>query len=315
MNKKLMVPKQRKYLSKLILCFLLLIPIIGNGQVFTEISDLAAPISGTGSSNIATIDNAWSIFVNPAGLSRLKSPEIISAFHKFYGMSFLSYKVAGIAIPVNKKIGSLALSYQSNSVDYSGNILSSEDVYSFSHALYLQKDIHSTLSIGYSVNLYHLDYGKSAGTEGDGSNGIDLGEGYGFGIDLGIQGSLRERTWIGFFAKNINSPEMGSALSSSALPRAIGIGFGYEPYYGLTTNFMIYQAFGNKSTQYRGGINYNLFPWISIRAGINTAPNTVNYGFSISKFGLKIDYAYINHPILPGTNQFSLGYTFNRNKK
>ena len=295
-----------------ILCITIAVFCSVKAQVFTEITEIAAPISGTGSSNLATIDNAWSVFVNPAGLSRLESIELISAFHKPYGLSFFSYRVAGFAIPINKKWGTIALGYETNSTKYLNETLSAEEAYRISHSFYLQKDIHSTLAIGYSFNLYHIDYGKSAGTEGDGSNGIELGNGYGFGLDFGIQGSLRERTWIGLYAKNINSPEMGSSLSSSNLPRVIAVGFGYEPYYGFSTNFVIYQPLNSYPTQYRGGINYQVLPWFIIRAGINTEPSKIGFGFGLGKWGLKFDYAFVSHPVLPETHQFSLGYIFLR---
>lgn len=301
-----------KYIKTFIVSLLLVLTLIPlRAQVFTQINEIAAPISATGSSNMATAANAWAILVNPAGLSRLEGIEVVSGFYKPYGLSFYSSQIGILAVPVGR-LGTVAIGYQGSSSDYSGNSLTSESVYSISHGFYLQKDIISTLSIGYTVNLYQLDYGQSAGTSGDGSDGMDLGSGFGFGLDLGISGSLHERSWIGLFAKNVNSPEMGSALSSSRLPRSLAVGFGYEPYYGLKTNFLIFQAIGGHKTQYRAGIEYRVMPWLIMRTGVNTEPNRIGFGFGVNKWGLLMDYAFVSHPVLPETHQFSLGYTFKK---
>lgn len=293
---------------------LTIIPLSLGAQVFTQVNEIAAPISATGSSNMASIGSAWAQLSNPAGLSRLTATELVGGYFKPYGLAFYSSQLAIAAVPVGK-LGTVALGYQGSATNYSGNSLSSESAFSFSHGFYLQKDIISTLSIGYTLNLYQLDYGQSAGVSGDGSDGMDLGGGFGFGIDLGIQGSLHERSWVGLYAKNINSPEMGSALSSSRLPRSLAIGVGYEPYYGMTTSFMIFQAIGNAKTQYRAGIEYRIMPWLIVRTGINTEPSRIGFGFGIEKWGVLADYAYVSHPILPETHQFSLGYTFKKNEK
>ncbi|MDO9549212.1 MAG: hypothetical protein Q7J65_09645 [Candidatus Marinimicrobia bacterium] len=295
----------------ILLLLLIAVTFTGYGQVFTQINDIAAPFSGTGSSNMATVSNALASFVNPAGLVRVDALELVTGFHKPYGISYFNSQIGVAALPLGK-FGTVALGYHGSSTQYSGNTLASESAFSISHAFYLQKDIISTLSIGYTVNLYQIDYGQSAGPSGDGSDGINLGSGYGFGVDLGIQGSLHERSWIGLFAKNVNSPEMGSALSSSRLPRSLAIGFGYEPYYGLTTNFMIFQAIGNQKTQYRAGFEYRVLDWLVLRSGVNTEPNRIGCGFGINKWGLLMDYAFISHPVLPETHQFSLGYSFKK---
>lgn len=283
--------------------------ITGYAQVFTTVTEIAPTVSATGSANIATADDVWALFINPAGLSRLKGIEVATAFYKPYGLSFFSTQLGAIALPVGK-FGTLALGYQGGSSSYHGNLLSTENAYTIAHAFYLQKDLISTLALGYTINLYQVDYGKSAGITGDGSDGLDLGNGFAFGVDLAIAGSLHERSWVALYAKNINSPEMGSAVTRSRLPRSLAVGFGYEPYYGLKTDFTVYQAIGNQKTQYRAGIEYRIAPWLILRTGVNTEPNRIGFGFGLEKFGAMIDYAYISHPVLPETHQFSLGYRF-----
>lgn len=298
-----------KWINSLII---LLLATTLSAQVFTDIPEISAPVSGSAASSIATVQDAWASIVNPAGLSRVESVQIVTSFFRPYGMAFFSNQTAGLAVPIGEKFGTVALTYSGTATEYSGEKLSSENAFRLSHAFFIQRDINSTLAFGYSLNLYYLDYGKSAGLSGDGSDGINLGSGIGFGVDVGIQASLHERVWVGLTAKNVNSPEMGSSLSSSNLPRSISVGFGYEPYEGLTTGFVIEQPFGNHPTQYRGGIDYRLMDWLIVRTGVNTAPNRIAIGFGLRKFGIGIDYAFLSHPILPETHQFSFCYDFKK---
>jgi len=47
---------------------LVLMILPGRAQVFTRINDITASVSATGSSNMATADDAWALFTNPAAL-------------------------------------------------------------------------------------------------------------------------------------------------------------------------------------------------------------------------------------------------------
>lgn len=281
-------------------------------QVFSEIVDISAPNSATGSSNLATIDNVWSVYVNPAGLSRIDGLQFAAGVQRPHNLNFLFQQAGVIALPLSSRFGSIALGFHGNAVKYNDVTLTAENAYSLTHALYLQKDLHSSLAVGYNLNLYHVRYGTSAGPSGDGSDGMELGNGYGVGVNLGVQASLRERSWIGLVVKNINNPQLGSAGSAAQLPKSLAVGFGYEPYYGLKTNFMVYQSLSLSETQYRAGLDYRLFDWLSLRAGVNTSPNRIGCGFGIYRWGFGIDYAFISHPVLPETHQFAVGYRYNK---
>ena len=80
-----------KYMKTFIVSLLLVLIFMPlSAQVFTQINEIAAPISATGSSNMATAADAWALLINPAGLSRLEGIEVVSGFCKPYGLSFYS---------------------------------------------------------------------------------------------------------------------------------------------------------------------------------------------------------------------------------
>jgi len=298
-------------IKKYILALIVGLPVLVSSQVFTEQNVPAPVIAGAAAAGIATNQDAWSIFFNPAGLTRLATAEIATALYKPYGLNYLSNQITVAGIPL-KRYGGIGIGFFHSGVSYNGNDLTNETAINFSHAFFLQKDIHSTLALGYSVNVYQLEYGTSAGISGDGSDGINLGSAATVGCDLGLQASLHQRTWLGVLVHNLNSPELGSALSKQSLPKSLAIGFGYEPYEGLTTNFMVVQTLTGNQTQYRGGIVYRLAPWLTLRTGAMTEPSRISGGFSVEKWGLCVDYAYLSHNILPATHQFGFGYSLRR---
>lgn len=284
--------------------------IIAQAQVFTEISTYAPAITGSGAANLATVDDIWSIWANPAGLSRLSAPSVGLGFYHPYSQSFSQYQLGGIALPLNARIGTIAVGYYGSQVSYGGAALTSERAFQFAHALYLQRDITSSLALGYSLNLYHLDYGKSAGVSGDGSDGMELGQAWGWGLDLGLQASLHERIWVGVTVHNVNNPSLGSALSSSPLPKSLALGLGYMPYDGLKTHLVVAQTVGDYPLQMRGGLEYAVSDWLVLRAGALNNPGQLALGFGLQKWQIHFDYAFLSHPALPETHQFGIGYQF-----
>jgi|UPI00039BB879 hypothetical protein len=299
----------------LIIVFSCLITLALQAQVFTEISTYAPVITGSGAANLATTADFWSIWANPAGLSRLSAISSGLSFCKPYSQSFSQYYLAGVAVPLNARWGTLALSYYGSEVNYAGSQLTSERALQFSQALFLQRDIISSLAVGYSLNVYFIDYGKSAGVSGDGSDGIELGNAIEWGLNLGLQASLHERIWVGLMVRNLNNPSLGSALSAMPLPKSLAVGVGYEPYDGLKTNLVLSQAIGDYPLQIRGGLEYTIYSWLKLRAGAISNPNQLAMGFGLQRWPLQFDYAFLSHPALPETHQFSLGFQLNPRAK
>ena len=60
---------------------------------------------------------------------------------------------------------------------------------------------------------------KSAGSSGDGTNGISGNSIESASIDLGFLASLRQKYRFGVFIENINSSSLGNGITSQNLPR------------------------------------------------------------------------------------------------
>ncbi|MFA4840065.1 MAG: hypothetical protein WC703_11380, partial [Candidatus Neomarinimicrobiota bacterium] len=68
-----------KWINSLII---LLLATTLSAQVFTDIPEISAPVSGSAASSIATVQDAWASIVNPAGLSRVESVQIVTSFFR-----------------------------------------------------------------------------------------------------------------------------------------------------------------------------------------------------------------------------------------
>ena len=152
---------------------------------------------------ISNIDNEETIFYNPAGIVKNSPYSVIMGITDLYGLNFLSHQYLGIILPKN-----IAVSYQSLGTDFPNSDinLSTEQSITFGQGFYLLNDANSTLSIGYNVNALFFNQGQSAGTMGDGTDGLPSSESMSIGLDIGIHASIRDKFSFGAFIKNINNP-------------------------------------------------------------------------------------------------------------
>jgi len=235
----------------------------------------------------------------------VQNPGAGFAFENAGSYGFAANSMFTAAMGLDEKWGSVSIHGDVLAVKNGDVQLSSENAFGLTHAFYLQTDLRSSLSFGYSLNYLYVNYGRSAGLSGDGSDGIDLGSVSGLGFDAGFQASLRNRAFMGVYLKNLNAPRLGDGLTESEAARKIAASVGYMPYYGLMTSFQIEKVLGGE-IQYKGGLDYALSEWFSLRAGISSYPSQLTFGFGLKKSMFKIDYAFVSHPVLQGTHLFTL---------
>ena len=283
----------------------LLLPLLlmagDNANLFDERFPSARAI-GMGGAQAAISGDVWSAYYNPAGLVRLDNPyNIGAAYYKPFGASFFDAVFGSFAMELPGKWGALSLTYQKFGVEYEGTDLSNESTFGLSHGFYLLDDIHTSLSFGYSLKGYYWDLASSV-------SGVDLGSQAIFAVDIAMQANLYRRTWIGFYALNINNPKVGNT-NQIDLPRRFVIGLGYQPYSGVTTTLDFNQVDGEEM-QLMAGIEYMLFDELAMRLGVASEPNIFTAGLGINVYNFDFDYAFKSHPVLDSTHYFTLSYGF-----
>jgi hypothetical protein len=248
----------------------------------------------------ALADDGGAIFYNPAGLSQLGEYQLFTSYQQPYGFDFLEYLAGSLTIPL-PKYGVASLGYQKFGVTYQGEDLLSEKTFSLSHGFSVIQDVHSSLAFGYTFNLYALELGTS--TEGQ-----SLGSAQAVGVDFGILAVLRGRTRMGAVMRNLNRPRMGQGYRED-LPRYMEFGIAYQPYPGVVTVLDLTKKFGQE-TQMNGGLEAQIVPFMALRFGVQTKPDRVMGGAGFQYRGIHLDYALINHSVLPLTHQMSISYRF-----
>ena len=291
--------------SIIIAIILLLTGLDAPAQVTSSHAYYGARNAALAASDVAHQNDAWAVFGNPAALSGMESLSGVFSYENTLGQSFLPHTVGSFVAPT-EKFGTFGLAFDQMSVNYSGQDLTSELSVGVYQGLSLQKDANSTLSLGYGVKYLQVDYGKSAGSSGDGTDGIDLGMSQTIGLDIGLLASLADHHYLGAKITNINAPKMGSGNALVDLPMQVKIGAAYSPYHLVWTTFALTRQSGT-ATQYHGGIEYQAIDQLTLFTGIHSNPNRFGAGLRLRFKSLMVDYGMITHPVFPVTHQFSLG--------
>ncbi len=255
-----------------------------------------------GGAGTAINGDVWASYYNPANLSAIEKIQIGTSYLRLFNLSFFKNFFGAAAYPLPQKYGTASFSVQYFGVDYEGENLSGEYTFAFSHGFFLLNDIHSSLSLGYSLKAYHWTLGTSV-------EGVDLGSSTTLGIDVGLQASIYSRTYLGVYFLNINSPQVG-AITKHDLPQRIVIGIAYQPYDGVTTSLDFNRLIGVGDMQLLGGAEFNVFHNMFLRFGGTTNPNRFSAGLGIQYAQFKIDYAMLTHNELGETHQFGMIISF-----
>tara|TARA_B110000116_G_C16733984_1_gene535100 strand:- start:500 stop:1375 length:876 start_codon:yes stop_codon:yes gene_type:complete len=288
-------------MKKLIIVLLSVLS-ISISQVFSDYSYVgveSSAMAGTISPNISS-DNG--LFQNPASLAGLNDNIVIAGQSNLFNQSAFPYQHLGLVydIPV---VGQLGISYQSFSTEYNGIKLSSENVLSISKGTFIQKDRNSCSAIGYRINFLSWEQAASAGTTGDGSNGLDSHQSSTVGLDFGIVGGLRDRYWVGGYLTNINSP----MINGQNLPRSISLSLGFNPSKKIQTSLSMERLLGRNDRQVKLGLQYKLNSSLSIISGVQSNPNRLGLGVEyeiLNRFTL--GYSILTHHVMSETHNFEI---------
>jgi len=252
---------------------------------------------------IAFGDDVYAPLHNPASLADTEFPQGAVSWVRPFGYDFSDQVVATATLKLPKEFGGVGVALRRFSVGYEGVDLTGETTVSVAHGFRLLKDYQSEVTLGYSLNLYSLDYGLSVGYE---DHGIDPGSGQAVGVNLAAQAVLRGRTRVGFYSMNINNTNIGK--DDEQLRRRVGVGVNYQPYRGVETALDISGELGEQ-IQYRGGIDFQVVDFLWLRTGIRTEPNIYSFGAGIRLKGFMFDYGFsTGGGVLDDTHQVAIGY-------
>jgi len=240
----------------------------------------------------AVANDANAIFYNPAGLAYLDiEAKLGSAL--INDDDYTELKTAALAYKLPLKLGTIALGAKLMDVDFEDVSLMSEQVWSLSHGIQIQKDIHSEINLGWTGNFYNLSF-----DDDDKDSAL--------GLDLGLMAILHGRTKFAFAVTNLNQAKMGNE-NQIDLPSKLALGIAYTPYDLVTTSIEVKKDFAQE-TEFMGGVEARPFELLAIRFGVHQNPATYNAGASVYVKNFSLDYSFTYHPVLPATHYFNFGY-------
>lgn len=273
-------------------------------QVTTHVLNRTARSAALAGSELVKANGANALFANPASLVDSEQRSFLAGYQKIFSQSWMPYTVMGVTSPIGQ-FGHAGISLESSGVTYMDTTLSNELNIGLSHGFYLMKDRLSGLALAYTVRYYSVDYGRSAGVSGDGSDGLDLGSGSAVGFDLALRANLSDRYWGAVVIRNINQPALGEGDARVDLPQEVQAGFAYKPLRDVWTNFSLVSTLEH-DTQVHAGLDYAISEIVSVLMGIQSNPNRVGLGFEINYRQVHLEYGLLTHPVLPMTQVFTL---------
>lgn len=280
-------------MKKILLLSLILIPCAMLLAVFDDYQP-SARARGMGGAFTAVADDINSVFYNPAGIAEMNYAVLVG-YAQLWGQDFTEYKTAAAGAKLPKKLGAIGFGARMLDTSFEDYTLSSEQVYSLSHGFILQKDIHSTISFGYTGNYYRLNY------EDDDDDDA-------MGMDIGVTALLHGRTRIGFAVTNLFKAKMGFE-NQIDLPSKLAMGVAYVPYDGVTTTVEVKKDFAQE-TEFMGGVEAKIFEPFHVRFGVHQNPALYSAGATFVVDSVSLDYAFTMHSVLAPTHYLNLGYKF-----
>lgn len=261
-----------------------------------------------GGGAVAVADDAYAPYFNPAGLAGLTAPQAAASYLRPFGVSFVDFVYVGGVWPLDGRYGTLGLGVRRLATEWQDVDLERETTLTLAHGLTLYQDMHSTLRLGLSANVYNLKFGPTVGSDGEGTDGFDPGSDTVLGLDAGLLVTVRERTRIGVLVHNVNNPQIG--LDQEEIGQRVHGGVAYAAYEGVWTTFEFENALGEDVT-YHGGVEVALDYGLALRLGVATNPEKVTAGFGYRWRGLAVDYGFSGGGgTLEGTHQFGVGWAW-----
>lgn len=229
-------------------------------------------------------DDHWSLFYNPAGISKIKN---LNAGVYFSPAPFGLKELATGSAVITKKFsfGNMGLGFQ-----YYGFELFQENHISIVYA----KNLFPEFQFGIKLTYNYL-------------NIKNYGNDYSIGLDFGILTSLSDALQLGFAATNLNRPTYG--VNKEKLKQNFSGGISYKP----LSNFLISMEL-EKEVRYpfnfKAGLEYFIIKYLALRFGFNTEPDNFTGGIGISYSKFQFNYSFISHNYLGLTHSFGVDFNF-----
>jgi tetratricopeptide (TPR) repeat protein len=297
-------------INKVVFRYLIILQLLGAGfsayGAYFNPSGINVKDAGMGGVSAPFTADAFSAFVNPAGLATVPRQEISLVYYNLFEGAVLSS--ASYSLPLVEKgtlsVSALMLNYgTSEERDSTNKIISTfNDSFSGVYASYginLLPFLNAGMSLKY---LYHSFYTEKSG---------------GFGADLGMIISFPYDLKLALCAENVVKPEfVYSSGESDLLPLYGSVYAGWSTSIVPAINDSLKIGAGMSVEEYQkqpgwqAGAEYSAYSMFFIRGGFNSEGFTA--GASLKYQNAELNYALVQKPA-DLVHRFSIAYSFGDN--
>mgnify|MGYP003476672967 FL=1 len=237
-------------------------------------------------SDVASSNDVFSLFNNPAGLSQMNWREVGVYYSPApFGLSELANGYVAYHEPTS--FGSFAVGGMSYGFD-----------------LYRE----SKFTLGYSYNYLNnffigvtINY-QTVSIQNYGNDGALF-------FNIGGLAYISNNFRLGFSIQNINRATFGN--EDDQIPVIFNTGLSYDVVNDLTLNFAVEKDIKYKPS-FQFGINYDIIEYLSLRIGFSNEPSKYSAGLGINYSMFSLDYAMFTHIDLGLTHQAGIIVSFGR---
>ncbi|MBI9069970.1 MAG: hypothetical protein JEY94_00130 [Melioribacteraceae bacterium] len=235
-------------------------------------------------SDIALSNDVFALFTNPAGTAQIKWREFGVYYSPSpFGMKELANGNAAYTEPFN--FGSVSVGYKNYGFD-----LYKENTISLGFAAEISENLFGGITLNYH-NISIKNYG-SAGA---------------FIFDTGIIYKPIENIRFGLSISNLNYASVSD--SENQIPTVFRSGITYSLFNKCFLNLAVEKEI-EFPISIRGGLEYPIIEFLSIRTGFKNEPASYSVGIGINYLYFKLDYSFFTHQDLGLTHQAGIIISF-----
>ncbi len=256
------------------------------GKNFSQFNPGARQVA-LANSDIATNNDVFALFNNPAGLSFSSNNELGVFYSPApFGLSELAN---GFSVyKHNFQFGTVAAGYMTYGFE-----LYRENMFSITYSNFVDEK----LAIGATINYHTLSIER-------------YGDDNSVSFNIGGIASIQDNIKLGFLFENISRSSFGE--DSNQIPIVYNAGLSYN----INTNVTVSAAVEKElefDPSIKFGLEYRLIEYFEMRLGYKNEPDSFAAGVGINYSIFNLDYAFFTHQDLGLTHQAGIIFSFDSN--
>jgi len=242
--------------------------------------------SGMGNISVMLSDH-WSSQKNPAGLAHWGRMSFGACYENRFMVPELAAMGLGVSVPVMNGVMGLSVSSFGYELYGENNI-----------GLAFGKILSEQFSMGIKLNYLSINQGEDYG-----SMGAVIGE-------IGVMAKISDEFNLGAHIYNVNRAKIDD-YQNERVPSILRIGLGYQMNEKVLLCVEAEKDIDAKA-RIKVGMDYHIIEPLFIRAGVNTNPAIVSFGFGLIWKRFIFDFSTNKHSVLGYSPQLGLIFAINK---